>query len=124
VVCTTNWDSGHPYQYAYGGTSQRQLAAMIAAADLVVGNDSGPVHFGYTIGTRTMALLGGSRKDVFFEHVPELIDLHVPPEVAPCVQCGWEGARGHRASCENLGCSALMALGPRTVADRIIKELS
>jgi ADP-heptose:LPS heptosyltransferase len=43
-----------------GRTSLPQLAALIATLDLFLGNDSGPAHLAYALGTPSLTLFGGT----------------------------------------------------------------
>jgi len=42
------------------GTSLRELMAIIAESDLLVTNDSGPMHIGYAVGTPLVAIFGST----------------------------------------------------------------
>ncbi len=41
-----------------GKLNIRELAALLSLADVVVSNDTGPMHIAYTVGTKTIALFG------------------------------------------------------------------
>lgn len=41
-----------------GKTSLKELAALLERADLVIANDTGPMHLSVAVGTRTIALFG------------------------------------------------------------------
>jgi ADP-heptose:LPS heptosyltransferase len=43
-----------------GSLDARELAAVLQAADLLLCNDSGPMHLAAAVGTRTVALYGSS----------------------------------------------------------------
>lgn len=46
-----------------GKTNLRQLAALISECDLLVTNDSGPMHMGYAVGTPVVAVFGSTSAD-------------------------------------------------------------
>ena len=46
-----------------GKTHLRQLAALISECDLLVTNDSGPMHIGYAVGTPLVAVFGSTSAD-------------------------------------------------------------
>ncbi len=46
-----------------GKTGLRQLAALISECDLLVTNDSGPMHMGYAVGTPVVAVFGSTSAD-------------------------------------------------------------
>jgi len=46
-----------------GKTDLRQLAALISECDLLVTNDSGPMHVGYAVGTPLVAVFGSTSSD-------------------------------------------------------------
>jgi heptosyltransferase-2 len=65
-----------------GRTSLRELSAMIAASDVLVTNDSGPMHIGYAVKTPVVAIFGSTSAD-----------LTGPPErsgkvISADVECG------------------------------------
>lgn len=43
-----------------GKTSLRELAALIAECDILLTNDSGPMHIAYAVGTPTLAIFGST----------------------------------------------------------------
>ncbi len=43
-----------------GKTSLRELAAVISESDILVTNDSGPMHMGYAVGTPVVAIFGST----------------------------------------------------------------
>ena len=43
-----------------GKTSLRQLTSVLAACDLVISGDSGPMHLGVAVGTPVVALFGAT----------------------------------------------------------------
>lgn len=99
------------------------LAALMFRADLVIGNDSGPAHIAGTIGVPTLALMGPTRPDVVFGHVPEVRPLRVTSEELGCVGCHFMGEKGYRPACAH-GCRALYMLGVdrvREEAERILR---
>lgn len=52
--------AGHPEVHVAPPTSLRQLAALLARADLFVGNDTGPLHLAVALGVRSVAIFGAS----------------------------------------------------------------
>jgi heptosyltransferase-2 len=46
-----------------GKTNLRELAALISGCDLLVTNDSGPMHIGYAVGTPLVAVFGSTSAD-------------------------------------------------------------
>jgi heptosyltransferase-2 len=46
-----------------GKTDLRQLAALISECDLLLTNDSGPMHIGYAVGTPLVAVFGSTSAD-------------------------------------------------------------
>lgn len=46
-----------------GKTNLRELAALISECDLLVTNDSGPMHIGYAVGTPLVAVFGSTSSD-------------------------------------------------------------
>ena len=65
--------------------SLRGLLAFVAAADILIANDSGPVHVGPAVGTPTIGIFGPGEPEVWFPY-------GAPHETAylevPCGHCG------------------------------------
>jgi ADP-heptose:LPS heptosyltransferase len=63
----------------------RGLLAFVEAADVLVANDSGPMHVGPAVGTPTLGIFGPGEPEVWFPYGP-------PHEAAyaevPCSHCG------------------------------------
>lgn len=65
--------------------SLRGLVSFIAGADLLVANDSGPMHVGPAVGTPTLGLFGPGEPEIWFPYgAPHRFAWH---EVA-CSHCG------------------------------------
>ncbi|MDA8432353.1 MAG: lipopolysaccharide heptosyltransferase II [Nitrospiraceae bacterium] len=47
-----------------GATSLRELAALISESDLLITNDSGPMHIGYAVGTPVVAVFGSTSPEL------------------------------------------------------------
>lgn len=81
-----------------GKTSLPKLASLIAGAQLVIGNDSGPVHMAAILGIPSIVLVGGGGYGRFFPYPAQ-----VPPGVVPPVtihgelcgegNCNWQCRR-------------------------------
>lgn len=106
--------------FGYWGQSMGKLAALVKRTDLVVGNDSGPAHVAGTLDVPTVAITGGSRKELFFDHLPSVATFSQDPSVVGCVGCNFESKRGCRAAC-SFGCQALYRTLPNHVYDRIME---
>lgn len=67
-----------------GKTSLRELAAIISECDLLVTNDSGPMHVGYAVGTPIVAIFGSTSP----EHTGPIgkndITIKKDVECSPC----------------------------------------
>ena len=53
------------------GITVRQLAALIAACDLLVAPDSGPLHLAAPVGTPCLGLFGPTAPEVICKHYPQ-----------------------------------------------------
>jgi heptosyltransferase-2 len=47
-----------------GTTSLRELSALISESDLLITNDSGPMHIGYAVGTPVVAIFGSTSPEL------------------------------------------------------------
>jgi hypothetical protein len=112
--------SGFPF--GFWGHGIDLVAAMIKRAHLVIGNDSGPAHLAGTLGVPTIAVVGGSRKDCYYDHVDSVRCINISPDTLPCVGCGYEHGSPHRMAC-NTGCRALYLLTPDQVYPKVLELL-
>jgi len=80
-----------------GKTSLRELASVLAACDLLVSGDSGPMHLAVAVGTPTIAIFGatdparhgpyGARNTILHDSVPGLLTPGKRPTEAEGVAC-------------------------------------
>ena len=80
-----------------GKTSLRELASVLAACDLLVSGDSGPMHLAVAVGTPTVAIFGatnparhgpyGARNTILHDPVPGLLTPGKRPTVAEGAAC-------------------------------------
>ena len=70
---------------ATGKTSLQELAALLARCDLVISNDSGPVHVAAAVGTPTITIFGPSN-DVKFRPLGE--KHKIVKTLIDCRPCG------------------------------------
>lgn len=73
-----------------GKMNLRQLAALISECDLLVTNDSGPMHIGYAVGTPLVAVFGSTSADHTGPVGEESRVVRKDIECAPCYErsCG------------------------------------
>jgi ADP-heptose:LPS heptosyltransferase len=103
-------------QYRWN-TPLPRVAALMARASLMVGNDSFPAHLAGTVGVPTLALLGPTRPTVF-SHTPDVECLSA--ETLDCTGCHFQAP--FRAACDQ-GCMSLYRLFPDQVLQRILERL-
>ncbi|MDI3316075.1 MAG: glycosyltransferase family 9 protein [Bacillota bacterium] len=72
-----------------GRIGLRRTAALLARADLFVGNDSAPLHLAWAMGTPTLALFGPTDPRNFAPRGERHRLLQVPMSCGPCVH--WMG---------------------------------
>ena len=102
---TPNWRYGTPIP---------RVAALMARAALVIGNDSFPAHLAGTVGVRTLALMGPTTAGVF-AHMPDVECL--ASNGLDCTGCHFR--QPFRAACDQ-GCMSLYRLFPDDVLDRAL----
>ena len=78
-----------------GKTHLPQLVSLVAGAQLVIGNDSGPVHMAAILGVPSIALVGGGGYRRFFPYPAQLPPGVVPPvtihgELCGDGNCNWQ----------------------------------
>jgi len=88
------------------GLGLPDLCGMIAAADVVLGNDSGMVHVAGTVGTPSIALMGPTTPTTVFGHLPDVRAVRTTVERVGCVGCHFDHERGFSGVCD-LSCEAL-----------------
>lgn len=99
-----------------GKTSLRESCALLAAADVLVTGDSGPMHLAGAVGTPVVALFGPTTREWgFFPEGPH--DVVLEPDM-PCRPCSLHGSRRCR---ETEGCMA--RLSPETVVAAVMGVL-
>jgi len=101
------------------GQSWNYIASSIQAAQLVIGNDSGPAHLAGTIGTQTIAVMGATTEKIY-DYLPEVIPYR--KKSLPCAGCHCLPPN-FRASCE-VGCMELYRTFPEEVAEIAIGILN
>lgn len=104
----------------FWGFSLTSVAALMSVATLVVAVDSGPAHLAAAIGVPTIVLMGPTRPECVFGHVPEVMAL-ASQDLPGCTGCHF-GAP-FRAACDQ-GCQMLYALRPHVVLAKIVSELA
>ena len=68
-----------------GGLSLGELCALLARADLVVSNDSGPMHLAAALGAPTLGLFGPETPKRYAPLGPRAVALADPPPCGPCI---------------------------------------
>ena len=98
----------HPdYPRAIGNLSITEAIHLVATADLVVGNDSGPAHIAGTLDVPCVAVCGPTPPRLFFEHTPSVREVRCPKERMRCVGCNWQRGKGYIDSVCAPACEAL-----------------
>ena len=92
-----------------GRTDLPTLAALLAAAGVVVANDSGPAHLAAAVGTPLVAVFGPTHEA--FGFAPRGERVRVVSRELPCRPCTVHGGR----SCPRGGRECLDAIEPREV---------
>lgn len=98
-----------PYDFT-GRTNLRQLAALLAEADLLVSGDSGPMHLSGAAGTPVVAIFGPTVAEWgFFPAGPhdKILELALP-----CRPCSLHGAAEQGMPCEG---ACMRGISPETV---------
>jgi heptosyltransferase-2 len=67
-----------------GKTSLRELAALISESDLLITNDSGPMHIGYAVGTPLVAVFGSTSPEMTGPVGGGCVVIKKPLDCAPC----------------------------------------
>lgn len=91
-----------------------QMVAMIDAAELVIGNDSGPMHIAGTLDKPAISI-HGMTSDVTFSHCRSIRTVEAERRLVPCSGC-WLGWGYDAKACER-SCKALESIMPDRVAN-------
>ena len=71
-----------------------QLAAVLAGAEVLIGNETSAIHIAAAVGTRSVCLLGGGHYGRFAPYQPEVLDDRPLPVAAmhnmACFGCDWK----------------------------------
>ena len=67
------------------GAPLRQAAAVLSRTDLLITNDTGPLHLGQAVGASVLALFGPTSTDAFGPRGPNDRILKVPPTCEVCL---------------------------------------
>lgn len=76
-----------------GRLSLAQSVCLIRRAELLVANESGPMHIGVWCGTPVIGLVGGGHFGWFApypEHFPRTAPLLIAYQPMPCFHCNWQ----------------------------------
>ena len=68
-----------------GALSAGMLAALLARAELVVSNDSGPMHMAAALGAPTVGLFGPETPVMYAPLGVQAVALYRPPPCSPCI---------------------------------------
>jgi lipopolysaccharide heptosyltransferase II len=113
--------SDMPVRSFAGKGSIRVAAAMLAEADLFVGNDAGPMHLATAVGTPTVAIFGLSNSAAWGPYTggaPGQQAVVVKLDL-PCMPCFYRGHDlGTPEGCMTRDCLAWLGVDPVVVAAR------
>ena len=107
----------------YAGYTLEKTTALMARADIVIGNDSGPAHLAGTIGTSTFVFTGPTNGQLVFSHDANVHCLALPTGQLDCHPCHFSVARGYRGACKIGGCRALLTLTPNLISEQICSAI-
>lgn len=107
----------------YAGFPLDKTAALITHADLVIGNDSGPVHLAGTLGVPAFIVTGPTDGGIVFDHDPNVKWLRSAAGHPACYPCHFALERGYRSACKVGGCRALMTFTPDTAFDLLWPQI-
>lgn len=101
------------------GYSITEVAALVDAASLVVGNDSFAAHLAGTLNRLTLAICGPTRLECVFSHLDSVATIQ---SGMACVGCHFK-APNFRAACDQ-GCQALFGLSVDEVLGVCVEMLA
>lgn len=75
-----------------GKTNLAQLVFILKNAQLVIGNESSPIHLANAVGTESICILGGGHFGRFLPYPPSIEGIKPIPifEKMDCYQCNWK----------------------------------
>jgi ADP-heptose:LPS heptosyltransferase len=85
-VCSDIGPGGH---VLVGKTTLRELAGVFEVCDLLIANDSGPLHIAVAVGTPTLAIMGGGHFGRFYPY-GDLNRHRMVFQKMDCYQCNWQ----------------------------------
>lgn len=98
--------------------SPQALAALLRRCDLLIANDSGPVHVASAVGTPVVAIFGPTNHQMWGPYPADFASNQVAREVLACSPCIYRGhSLGTPAGCPARTC--LQILRPSTVLDAV-----
>ena len=93
-----------------GQTGLGVSAALIAAADLLVGNDSAPIHFAAALGVPTVSLWGPTRPEKWAPQGPRHAVVRTPGACAGCIYWHPQSVcRGEPPCMTTIACEAVLS---------------
>src|SRR6266849_1487206 len=119
--------SGMPVRSFAGKGSIRVAAAVLAEADLFVGNDAGLMHLATAVGTPTVAIFGLSNSDAWGPYTGGLSAQQavVVKMDLPCMPCFYRGHDlGTPEGCITRDCLAMLGVDPVAIAARRLLQQS
>jgi ADP-heptose:LPS heptosyltransferase len=84
IMDAVDREAGQPLP-RLAGAKLRTLAAVLARSDLVITNDTGPLHLSQAVATPVLALFGPTNPEAFGPRGPADRLLKVPPTCDPCL---------------------------------------
>lgn len=96
-----------------GKTVLRELAAVLSEVDLLVTNDSGPMHIGYAVGTPVVALFGSTSPELTGPAGKDAVVVKKDVYCAPCFE----------RECRQMDLECMDLITPEEVFDALGKVL-
>ncbi|MCM8825818.1 MAG: glycosyltransferase family 9 protein [Candidatus Omnitrophica bacterium] len=88
-----------------GKTDFFELSLLIENAAMLITTDSGPMHIGAAVGTKTIAIFGPT--DPLLHCPPQVMEVHSELDCAPC----------YKKSCTHISC--MKEVSPDKIIDRV-----
>jgi heptosyltransferase-2 len=83
-----------------GKTDVLQLAALLESCDILVTNDTGPMHVACAVGTSVVAIFGSTDPKITSPLGPDAVVLQKPASCSPCLKR--ECPEGHYVCLKNI----------------------